>query len=120
MEFNFSSWWHRRRVQAEVQHSGRPVQVHRVTNPFHAVSIQAGPACRRTADEYTDRRFLSGEAPQLPLPTCDSVKCRCRYIHHEDRRSGDDRRQRGDVWNPHVSTLANDRRAMRGRRVTDH
>lgn len=120
MDFNFSSWWHRRRVQAEVQHSGRVVQVHRVTNPFHAVSIQAGPACSRTADQYTGRRFLSREAPQLPLETCDVTKCRCRYVHHEDRRSGEDRRLRGDVWNPHVSTLANDRRGRTGRRVTDH
>jgi hypothetical protein len=120
MAFNISSWWHRTRVQAAVQHSGRPVQIHRVTNPFHAVSILAGPACRRTADEYAGKRFLSREAPQLPLETCDRAKCRCRYAHHEDRRSGEDRRQRGDVWTPHLTTLANDRRARNGRRVTDH
>jgi hypothetical protein len=56
----------------------------------------------------------------LPVPTCDRAKCRCRYIHHEDRRTGEDRRQRGDVWTPHLTTLAHDRRARNGRRVTDH
>ena len=37
MVFNLLSWWHGKRVQAEVRWSGRPVQAHRVTNPYHAV-----------------------------------------------------------------------------------
>ena len=37
-------------------------------------------------------RYLSREAPILPLPTCNSKGCACRYLHHDDRRSGEDRR----------------------------
>jgi len=120
MDFSFSSWWHRKRVRAEVEHSGRAVQVHRVSNPFHAVSIKAGPACVQTANRYSGRRFLSKEAPLIPLPTCDTKNCRCRYVHHEDRRAGSDRRHR-DVWDP-TTRLAKggDRRKTHGRRVTDH
>jgi hypothetical protein len=36
--------------------------------------------------------MLSGEAPLLPLPECDASECKCRFIHHADRRRNDDRR----------------------------
>jgi hypothetical protein len=120
MDFNLMSWWHRKRIQATVQLSGRPMQFHHVTNPYHAVSIKAGTRCQQTAQKYGRQRFLSGEAPQLPQPTCDARACECRYVHHEDRRDGFDRRQR-DVWAA-GSQLAKSggRRASHGRRVTDH
>ena len=123
MEFNLLSWWQRKRIQATVQLSGRPMQFHHVSNPYHAVSIKAGKSCHQTAQKYGHRRFLSGEAPQLPQPTCNAKACECRYVHHEDRRDGSDRRQRDahDVW-AMGPQLAKDggRRAGQGRRVTDH
>jgi hypothetical protein len=120
MPFSISTWWYRKRVQSEVQNSGRAVQVHRVTNPYHAVSIKAGPNCAKTALQYGQQRFLSREAPVLPLPTCNSTGCTCRYLHHDDRRSGDDRRER-DVWSAQAQQAARaDLRRSGGRRVTDH
>ena len=120
MDLNFLSWWHKKRVQAEVKYSGRPVQAHRVTNPYHAVSIKAGPSCRKTAETLGGKRFLSFEAPPLPQPTCSPQGCSCRYLHHADRRSNEDRRER-DVWNPTTGGAeGRDRRRSRGRRVTDH
>jgi hypothetical protein len=120
MAFNISTWWHRRRVQSEVQFSGRAVQVHRVTNPFHAVSIKAGPTCEKTALQYGRTRYLSREAPTLPLPTCNPKGCTCRYLHHDDRRGGQDRRER-DVWSAQPQPAASvERRRSGGRRVTDH
>ena len=120
MVFNLSTWWHRKRIQAAMRLSGRPVQAHRVTNPYHAVSIKAGPSCYQTAQQFGSRRFLAGEAPPLPQPTCNVKACECRYLHHEDRRDGFDRRHR-DVWDP-SSRLAKggDRRGSHGRRMTDH
>ena len=120
MEFNLLSWWHRKRIQATVQLSGRPMQFHHVTNPYHAVSIKAGTRCHQTAQNYGRQRFLSGEAPQLPQPTCDARACECRYVHHEDRRDGFDRRQR-DVWAADAQLAkSGGRRASHGRRETDH
>jgi hypothetical protein len=120
MAFNLSSWFHRRQVQTQVQFAGRAVQNHRVTNPYHAVSIKAGPYCQRTAQEYGKRRYLSREAPPLPQPTCDTRNCSCRYLHHDDRRTGQDRRLR-DVWDPASrQAKGGDRRQPGGRRVTDH
>ena len=120
MAFNLSSWLRRKRVLAEVTLSGRSVQTHRVTNPYHAVSIKAGPSCNQTKQKYGDRRFLSAEAPVLPQPTCNVTACKCQYVHHDDRRSESDRRLR-DVWNPYARLAeGGDRRQRQGRRAMDH
>ena len=77
----------------------RPVQ-RRVSSSesgtkFHAVSIKFAANACDAAREMEGRRFLSGAAPKIPLPDCDASECKCRFIHHKDRRSGDDRR---NVW----------------------
>lgn len=59
---------------------------------FHAVSIRFGPGACSAAKALAGERFLSAEAPQLPLPECDAANCECRFAHHGDRRSGKDRR----------------------------
>jgi hypothetical protein len=71
--------------RSRVKHE--PVRAHHVRNPFHAVSIACDRrhACR-TARGFGDRRFLASAAPTLPLASCDSVACTCRYEHHDDRR----------------------------------
>ena len=38
------------------------------------------------------KRFLSSAAPRLPLPDCDVLECKCKFVHHKDRRDGEDRR----------------------------
>lgn len=59
---------------------------------YHAVSIKVtGMACA-AAKDLTGQRFLSTEAPRLPLPGCTAADCNCRFVHHKDRRSGKDRR----------------------------
>jgi len=59
---------------------------------YHAVSIRFEADACPAAKELQGRRFLSNEAPSLPLPECRAVTCRCHFMHHEDRRSGKDRR----------------------------
>lgn len=72
-------------------------QVHRKAvgagnSSFHAVSIKyAADACEAARNMH-GRRFLSSAAPRLPLPECDAQTCKCRFVHHKDRRNGDDRR----------------------------
>ena len=41
-----------------------------ITNPYHAVSIVPGAACCNAARELRFQRFLSKEAPPLPLASC--------------------------------------------------
>ncbi len=63
---------------------------------WHAVSVKPGPGACDVADTGRDRRWLSREAPLLPLPGCSRPEsCRCTYQHHEDRRSLD--RRAGDI-----------------------
>lgn len=64
-------------------------------------------------------RYLSHEAPPLPLPQCPNrAGCRCVYRHFEDRRTGS--RRTDDLKNGTKSeTPPKNRRASRGRRARD-
>lgn len=64
----------------------------RKTSAFHAVSIKYSENACDAAKAMTGRRFLATAAPRLPLPECDSLECRCKFAHHDDRRTGRDRR----------------------------
>ena len=59
---------------------------------YHAVSIKFEANACDAAKAMTGRRFLASAAPRLPLPDCNVLECRCRFAHHDDRRSGKDRR----------------------------
>ena len=45
----------------------RPEERVSIVNPYHAVSIKAGPRCCHAAASMAGVRFLSREAPRLPL-----------------------------------------------------
>jgi hypothetical protein len=62
------------------------------TAKFHAVSIKPGAYACRAANDIAGQRFLASEAPSMPLPDCDADECDCHFIHHNDRRTGKDRR----------------------------
>ena len=74
----------------------RPAERGRISqgtkSKFHAVSLRFPASACGAAKAMEGRRFLSTAAPQLPLPECDVLECKCRFIHHDDRRKGDDRR----------------------------
>jgi hypothetical protein len=85
---------------------------HAVAVVLHDSSCAAAALCRNS-------RFLSKEAPKLPLPGCSHPEaCRCTYRHFEDRRNGPRRTEdvggglRADK--PEVN-----RRKQRGRRARD-
>ena len=59
---------------------------------FHAVSIKPGAYACSQANEMAGERFLATEAPEIPLPGCQSSNCECHFVHHHDRRAGKDRR----------------------------
>jgi hypothetical protein len=88
-------------------------------NPsWHAVSVAPHDGACEQAQQLEGQRFLSAEAPTLPLKDCPmGARCRCVYKHHEDRRKGPRRmsEQNGlTAAQPRVN-----RRAGRGRRSTD-
>ena len=62
------------------------------TAAFHAVSIKYLTSSCDAAKAMDGKRFLSSAAPRLPLLDCDAETCRCKFVHHKDRRSSEDRR----------------------------
>ena len=86
---------------------------------YHAVSVyyargHACPAIKKLAG----KRFLSKEAPLLPLKACTTVECRCRYQHYEDRRD-EPRREADSGPTANVPVGDEQRGASHGRRVDD-
>jgi hypothetical protein len=56
-------------------------------NPWHAVAVIASRTPCQAATQLAGRRFLSADAPRLPLPQCTwPMRCGCTYRHYEDRR----------------------------------
>ncbi len=75
-------------------------------------SCAAAALCR-------NMRFLSPEAPRLPLPDCPNrATCRCVYRHFEDRRIVP--RRNADMTGAlPTETPKTNRRLTRGRRAQD-
>ena len=89
------------------------------STPWHAVSIMTGRWCCEAARGHGAVRYLSREAPRLPLPECSaSEHCACHYKHHADRR-GKRRRKDEAMGMRRNAPVANDRREVRGRRADD-
>lgn len=95
-----------------------PIQEHR----FHSVSVvNNGNGCEK-ANALSGKRFLSKEAPELPMEECTQANCLCRYQHHQDRRQfGHDRRIDYGVTRDLYGAFGeqNRRDNPRGRRATD-
>jgi len=91
----------------------------RKPNQYHAVSVVAGPQACAVARALADKRFISREAPPLPLAGCTQEHCDCRYAHHEDRRKGP--RRASEMGVAVDGYVGRDKRSgpKRGRRKTD-
>jgi len=62
------------------------------SNAYEAVTIHSYKDKCPAAAQVAGQRFLSSEAPPIPLESCTSETCHCVYMHHGDRRTGTDRR----------------------------
>ena len=75
--------------------------------PFRCVSIEPGAGSCAAVKKLKGRRFLSRQAPLLPLADCDGGTCRCYYRHFHDRRRDE---RRSDYPRFSHSYKGNDRR----------
>jgi hypothetical protein len=83
---------------------------------WHAVSVKPGVGACNAAVSGRNRRWLSREAPLLPLPGCTRPDtCQCTYNHHDDRRMGKRRAEDLDSFDQ-APRFANERRARKTRR----
>jgi hypothetical protein len=85
---------------------------------WHAVHVAPGKGACPAAIALGKRRFLSKEAPRLPLADCTSPDtCTCAYRHHKDRRSTPRRwSDQGGINRP---ATQGERRAQRDRRKVE-
>jgi hypothetical protein len=78
--------------------------------------------CCDAATAHNERRFLTSEAPKIPLAQCsDPALCHCKYRNIDDRRISDDRRDIVGVLSKDmpVGDKRSNRRAGRDRRKDD-
>jgi len=105
-------WW---RYAGNRQHSradrGRDRRPH--PDDFHCVEVRYRSDACDAVKRLGAKRFLPGEAPEIPVPGCDAAKCSCRYVHHDDRRHGD---RRGAIAYQAPASAGGDRRTKRDRR----
>ncbi len=86
------AWLMRKRAEAAKSGSRTNLRRKGGTTEYHSVSISLSKNACAAAEDLSGRRFLATTAPNLPLPECDADECTCRFKHHEDRRTGKDRR----------------------------
>ena len=94
---------------------------HSEASEYQAASIHCYEGACAEAEKIQGIRYLTAEAPVIPLANCTADKCHCVYRHHEDRRSGEkDRRKiHRDEDGSVTATVTEDRRRGGGRRATD-
>jgi hypothetical protein len=96
-----------------------PAEPRREQVRFHAVTIAPGVRACTEARALQGKRFLSREAPLLPLRNCGSSRCECRYEHYDDRRKGHRRAHDLGVSIDGYAGEEHRQRPKRGRRRTD-
>ncbi len=90
-------------------------------NRWHAITIVGSDHACAAAEACRGKRFLSSEAPRLPLPGCEANRCDCRYRHYADRRGPPRRRDDkvGDSNTAKMRVITANRREKAGRRASD-
>jgi hypothetical protein len=84
---------------------------------YSAVEIRPRSGACDAARALQGRRFLSTDAPALPLAKCTAAPCRCRFAKLSDRRT-DGRRLEHDGLSAALF-LPSNRRKRRDRRRTE-
>jgi len=86
---------------------------------YRAVEIRCSDNACEAAKGERGKRYLSKDAPMLPLSQCDRQdRCDCRYRHYDDRRAKADRRGSGPLTAGKPAET--DRRGKKTRRAEDH
>ena len=96
-----------------------PVVARKAPSRFHAVTIAPGRHACAEARALLDQRFLSRDAPPLPLKGCGTPQCECRYEHYDDRRKGNRRAHDLGVSIDGFEGSEQRRPSKRGRRQAD-
>lgn len=86
---------------------------------WRAVKVKTGLMCCKEAEKMRGQIYLAAEAPVFPIKGCKVAECECKYIHKDDRRDGDERRESTEFLNDLYGMHDKDRRKTKGRRKSD-
>ena len=114
-------WLYLRRPKSEAPATETKSLTEDGSGKYHAVSIKYDANACEAAKAMSGRRFLSSAAPRLPLPECDVLECKGRFVHHKDRRTGKDRRSpfAAAGFGGGTGSFEKERREQAGRRKAD-
>lgn len=66
-----------------------------LTKPsYRCVKIETGSQACQQVQMIQSKPILVNDAPRLPLMGCNVTQCDCKFLRFDDRRSGEDRRNR--------------------------
>jgi hypothetical protein len=100
--------------------STNPAVPTRTASHWHAVAIKPKGQCCEAVQACRNARFLSSDAPRLPLAECStSETCTCVYKHHADRRAQPRRQDEKNDGLRRSGKVGQERRQTRDRRKTD-
>ena len=106
----------KKRILPAIRKHKQPVSA--LTHLFHGIEIVPGGNACKDAQSISHKRFLSDEAPRLPLDQCERPQgCDCKYKHFVDRRT-DEARRASDAGLPQ-NDYPEEKRQRVGRRITD-
>ena len=88
-----------RRISSRKKPHKVPVAAQAAGKRYHCVEIRRGSHACKAVKDLGNTRFLSDEAPRLPVPGCTAGQCTCSFIHHDDRRDDDRRNPYGQLAN---------------------
>src|SRR4030067_3089782 len=77
-------WWHRMTKRQKPQVSLASKKGNR--SNYHCVEVHCENVACYSAKRLGTIRFLSEEAPSLPVPGCNVQTSTCIYVHYDNRR----------------------------------
>ena len=96
------------------------VETARESKQWHAVSIVTKGSSCEAARAARNTRYLSAEAPRLPLADCTKPEaCSCSYKHYADRRTETRRADDDEGALSRGTSPGPERRLQRDRRKSD-
>jgi hypothetical protein len=86
-------FWMYRNSNARLVHKKKsPFSTKPRAKTYHGTSINLCSQACDPVSAFKGKRFLPSEISELPISGCTNPVCTCTYLHHDDRRSKDDRR----------------------------
>jgi hypothetical protein len=82
----------KRPINSPVKQAEKTMNPATESSEFHAVAINCNDSACDAAKALLGKRFLSNDAPRLPLDECTVPTCECRFRHYADRRNAKNRR----------------------------